>query len=157
MNKGGRNGIGEKAVDTSHPHFIIMQEKIAAQVAEQSPEQRAKDQILGLRFRMMTYLDQLEPKVIIPTGAFIKELVEIINIKHKHFAEYIGYEAPNLSAIYRGRRKISIDLALKLENIFKIPAILWLNIQNKNDMLEARSVNQDNYRKFSLEGLLQAN
>ena len=153
-NEGGINGIGDRPVDTTSEDFQVLKEKIAAIVAKRSPEELLRNRVLGLRFRMMSYLENKNPDLIVSSGTFLKELVQLTGIKSKDFANYINYEATNLSSIYNGRRKISIDLALKLEQIFKSPAPLWLRIQSKNEMLQVKSLETE-LGIFSLEGSLK--
>ena len=43
-----------------------------------------------------------------------------LRIKKKAFAEYIDYKESNLSAIFKGRRRINPDLAIKFGEIFRV-------------------------------------
>jgi addiction module HigA family antidote len=82
-------------------------------------------------------------------------LVEIIGVSHKEFADYIGYKNSNLSALYSGKRRVNYDLALKLGAIFNIDAFLWLNLQNKTELLEIGEESGEKYQKYSLADLLK--
>lgn len=154
-NEGGINGIGEQRLDTNSADFKLLKEKISAIAQQRSPEEKLSNQLLGLRFRMMTYLSSKGTEEVVSVGIFLQEAVELTGTKHKDFAAYIGYKAPNISAIYKGRKKINIDLALKLASIFSIPALLWLQIQSKNEMLAAKSSLTVPYNNLSLKGLLE--
>jgi len=72
----------------------------------------------------------------------------------KTFAEYIDYQESNLSAIFKGRRKINPDLAIKLGEIFHLDPAIWLQIQNKNELIEILNQDKEKYEKYKLEDLL---
>ncbi|MEO1514127.1 MAG: hypothetical protein AAFV95_03915 [Bacteroidota bacterium] len=92
---------------------------------------------------------------VIEVGWFLKEFIKVTKIKHKIFAEYIGYKESNLSALFKERRKISIDVALKLGKIFPVKPELWIHIQSKNELIRMKEENKSNYQKYSLEDLLR--
>ena len=152
INKGGINGIGEQAVNTQSEDFKALKNSINVIAKNRSREELLSNQLLGLRFRMMSYLENSEVESVIPAGEFLRQAVALTGIKHKAFAKYISIEAPNVSAIYKGKRKINISLALKLEAIFRIPAMLWLQVQNFNAM---HNRIKDNNTDLSLAGLLK--
>ena len=106
--------------------------------ATQRDERKIKTNIRSLRFQMEDYLNDENPLEIISTGWFLNELIQAVRIKNKDFADYIGIQASNLSALLKGVRRINIELALKLDSIFHINPALWLHIQNKNDLLRIK-------------------
>ncbi len=57
------------------------------------------------------------------------------NLKNKTLARYLDLKEPDLSAVLNGKRRINIDLALKLEQYFGIEAEIWLSIQLKNEVI----------------------
>jgi plasmid maintenance system antidote protein VapI len=63
-------------------------------------------------------------------------------------------EASNLSAVLNGKRKITIDLAVKLGQIFQVHSSLWLLIQSKNDLLAFEEATKEPYQHLRLEDLL---
>jgi plasmid maintenance system antidote protein VapI len=154
INAGGINGIGSRAVDIDSADFKAAQEQIATIVANRSTEERINTHLLGLRFRMMSYLEEAHPNPIRPVGIFLKEFVQLLGIQHGHFASYIQYEPSNLSAIYSGSRKMNLRLASVMEQLSAIPALLWLSVQNKNELLKLQREEVDAER-FSLKELLE--
>jgi len=74
---------------------------------------------------MESYVSQKKPSAIIAVGEFLKKHLKAIKIKNKDFAKYIEIEESNLSSIIRGRRKITIDLAFKLGQVFNLDPNLW--------------------------------
>ena len=61
----------------------------------------------------------------------------------------------NLSALFKGKRKINPDLALKLGEIFRVDPTLWINIQSKNELLGVDKQRRMDYQKYRLEDLLK--
>ncbi len=100
-------------------------------------------------------MNEEHPGELIAAGAFLKELVEAIGVAHKDFAAYIGYKNANLSALYHGTRRINHDLALKLGHIFNMDPTLWLNLQNKVELLSIREENEEKYEQYRLNDLLR--
>lgn len=151
----GRIGDGSGLINPNSKDFKILREKILEHAAGISEEERMKIRIKGLKYRMESYLNDMSPEASIPVGLFLKELVEITKVSNKDFAAYIGLKNTNLSALYRGTRKINHDLAMKLGYIFDIDPGLWLHIQNKVELLEIQSQNQKEYQRYQLQDLLK--
>lgn len=131
--------------------------QFAATVAEHSknrtPEQKRETTIFTIYLKIWNYMQQEKPEKIISAGEFLAMFLKELNIKNKSFAKYIGYEESNLSALCKGRRKINIDLALKLGKIFDMKPSTWLNIQSKNDLLKAEQENTNKYKDYKLADL----
>lgn len=104
---------------------------------------------------MKSYLDDKNPEELIQAGSFLEKFVETLNIKKKVLAKYIGYKESNLSAVFKGKRKISIDLAIKFGEIFKVDPATWLHIQSKNELLEILQSDRAKYEKYQLKDLLE--
>jgi addiction module HigA family antidote len=152
----GLIGHGTGFVDTDSEDFKVLQTKIIEEAGKLSPDQVINIHLSGLRCRMEDYLRGESLRGRIETiGQLLRECVEVLKIRNKDFASYLGIEESNLSAILSGRRRISPDFALKLERIFNIPAILWLNIQNKNEILELRKMQDTSSYKLSMADLLE--
>lgn len=148
-------GTGSGLINPNSEDFRMLRKKILEHSASLSPQQKMNNQLLGIKLRMESYYRAESPKEILPAGKFLKELVEATGVSHKDFAEYIGYKNSNLSALYNGKRRINYDLALKLGSIFKINPILWLNLQNKVELLQIGIENDVAYGKFQLSDLLK--
>ncbi len=155
VNEGGINGIGQGVVNTNSESYKAVRKMVAKKFVAQSEEQQTKVNILSLRFQMEDFLNDENPSEIIKVGSFLNELIKATQIKNKDFAEYIGIKPSNLSALLKGNRRINIELALKLNSIFHIHPILWLHIQNKNDLLGIREDTRSQFNKYSLDELLE--
>lgn len=154
INAGGVQGTGSGRVDTSHQDVQALRQAIQEKSAGRSPLQKAEDQLLGIRFQMEDYLNHDSPANIVPVGHFLRACLEAIGIKHKDFAQYINMEGSNLSALFAGRRKINLDLAIQLGSIFGIPAILWLQVQSYHELIKLTSRKSSKRKRLSLKGLL---
>lgn len=139
VNEGGINGAGSGNVDINSEDFKLLLAKIKEDVNKMTLQQRTELRLSGIRFRMADYLNGESP-LIKPNDipSLLSECIEALEIKKKDFAAYIGIEDSNLSAMLKGRRRISAEFALKLEQIFDIPAHLWLSVQSKNELDQLR-------------------
>ena len=118
-------------------------------------DEKINGELSAIKLLMGNYLleEKIEKKII--AGTFLKKLIKATNIKNKIFAKYIGLEESNLSSIISGRRKINMELALTLEQIFDINPSWWSEIQLKNDFLDLKKEKKKNVKKYSLKGLLK--
>ena len=153
-NEGGINGLGTGIINTNSKEFKFLRAKIAEESGKQSKKQRLENKLLSLKFQMESYLET-EDNSLIEVGWFLKEFIKSLNIKNKVFSEYIGYKETNLSALFKGTRKINIDLALKLEKIFNVDASLWIHIQSKNELIKISEENKRKYLRYNIEDLLK--
>lgn len=154
LNEGGINGLGEGLVNTNDKNFKELQAVITKIADNQEEEQRLNNAFLSIRFQMESYLNSTG-KAVILAGTFIEKFLQVIKIKKKDFAKYIGYEESNLSALLKGRRKINTDIALKLGRIFKTNPAIWLHIENKNALIRESKGKEKEYEKYSLQDLLE--
>lgn len=155
INLGGINGTGKGVVNTNSKDFIALREAVKQHAQQQTPLEKIRYELLSLRFQMQSYIAKEEPAAMIGVGEFLKKHLKAIKIKNKEFAEYIDLEATNLSAIISGRRKINIDLAFKLGQVFNTEPNLWLLIQSKNELLDFDKERRLTYQKYRLEDLLK--
>jgi len=153
-NEGGVNGLGIGILNTNSKEFKFLRSKIAEESGKQSKKQKLENKLLSLRFQMESYLEN-EDTNLIEVGWFLKEFIKSLNVKNRVFAEYIGFKETNLSALFKGTRKINIDLALKLEKIFNVNASLWIHIQSKNELIKMSEENKRKYLRYSIEDLLK--
>lgn len=155
INEGGIQGTGEGLVNQNSKEFKELQKLIKSRSQELSESESITNQLLSLRFQMESYLSKDHPKELIQAGEFLEEFVDVLKIKKKDFAEYIEYKESNLSAVFKGRRKINTDLAIKFGEIFRVDPVLWLHIQSKNELLEIIERDKKKYGKYKLEDLLK--
>ena len=150
-------GIGEARPDTESEEFKQFAAIVAEHSKNRTPEQKRETIIFTVYLKVWNYMQQEQPEKIISAGEFLSMFLKELNIKNKSFAKYIGYEESNLSALCKGRRKINIDLAIKLGKIFDMKPSTWLNIQSKNELLKAEKENTDKYDDYKLADLFPEN
>lgn len=150
----GINGLGIGVVNTNSKDFKELQKIITEKSKKQSNKRLLENKLLSLRFQMESYLDKKD-KSIIEVGWFLKEFLKELNIKNKTFAEYIGFQDSNLSALFAGKRKINTDLALKLGKIFRVNPTLWIHIQSKNEITRLEKENKKEYQQYNIDDLLK--
>lgn len=155
INEGGIIGTGKELVNQNSKEFKELQRIIKKRSGELKESELIANQLLSLRFQMETYLEKEHPERLIQVGVFLEKFVEALKIKKKILAEYIDYKESNLSAIFKGRRKINTDLAIKLGEIFRVDPAIWLHIQSKNELLEIIDRDRKKYEKYKLEDLLR--
>ena len=155
INEGGITGSGKGLINTNSSDFLFLKEQIVHKFIQQSRKQIILNNFLSLKYQMDDYLLTTCPFQIIPIGTFLKKFIHAIGLKQKLFAEYIGIKNSNLSALLKGRRKLNLDIAIKLEKIFNTPSALWLNIQNKNELLIFQNSNNSSYDNYNLDDLLK--
>lgn len=155
INEGGINGLGQGILNTNSKEFLILQQKIQEAAKQRDPISRIEDVLLGIRFRMQTYLRNREETFTISAGQFLKECLQALNITNKAFATYISFKESNLSSVCKGKRKITPELALKLSKIFHIAPELWLAVQNKEELAQIKTTKAKNHQEMNLKDLLR--
>jgi len=150
----GLNGIGVASIDTNSKDFSELKNIISQESNAQSEKDLIENKLLGLRFQMENYLND-QAADIIEVGWFLKECLKELNVKNKFFAQYIGFQESNLSALFKGKRKINIDLAIKLGKIFRVEPTLWIHIQSKNELKRLEKENSNEYQHYNIDDLLK--
>ncbi|MFN8579285.1 MAG: addiction module antidote protein, HigA family [Candidatus Sericytochromatia bacterium] len=148
-------GFESSSDKISDEEYKLIKEKIDSFLETQSPKQKIENRILALKYKMEDYIEQKEPEKILFVGGLIRELLDIINIKDKTFAEYIGFSKYDFSKLLNGKRKINGDLAIKLGQIFKIKPNLWIEIEIKNELFFLEKEKKNEYKKYSLDDLIK--
>jgi plasmid maintenance system antidote protein VapI len=121
---------------------------------KRSSEEKINDILTGFRFSLKNYADKENPEVVILLGQFLNLLLKQIKIKKGVFAEYIGISPRNINKYFNGERKFSIEYGLILERLFKINAEILLEVQLKNELIEAKRSHRGEYDKFNLSDLI---
>jgi antitoxin HigA-1 len=73
-----------------------------------------------------------------PGEMLLEEFVRPLGIKQTELAEWIGVSYPRLNELIHGKRSLTPDTALRLEQVFGMTAQFWLNLQLAWDLYEAR-------------------
>lgn len=81
---------------------------------------------------------EISAAILLHPGEVLREELEARGISQREFAEAIGMRPPHLNELLKGKRHISVILALKIEGTLKINADIWMRLQMKFDLDIAR-------------------
>jgi len=146
------NGILTESMDIGTKEYEDFKLLIRSKVSEASKDERIKIALLGLRFHMEDYLKSKSKTIEV--GSFIKQFIQLIEVKQVEFAKYLSIRPSNLSKILNGERRLTIELALILEKLSNIDARLWLRIQNKNEIKRIQKSCSKSISKYRLKELI---
>lgn len=82
---------------------------------------------------METKVNRLIPFKATHPGEVLREELKARGIKQKAFAGQINMQPTHLSELIKGKRNITSDIALRLENALGIPYNNWMNLQSGYD------------------------
>jgi addiction module HigA family antidote len=143
-----------RGVDNRSEGFLKLKMTIRDRAAGLKPEERRQIELRAVRYRMKEYLQE-SSHATIPTGYFIKECFRATGVQLKSFAFYINSNSGNVSKIINGSRKINPETAVILGNTFETEPELWLQIQDKNEIIELKRINRNHFRRYSLDKLIK--
>jgi addiction module HigA family antidote len=83
--------------------------------------------------------NDIRPFQPVHPGAILKEELKARGIRQNVFAAAIGMQPTHLNALLQGGRNITAQLALRLEAALKIPAVTWMNLQEKYNLDRIRT------------------
>ena len=86
-------------------------------------------------------------------GMMIKPELEERGISQKEFAKMLGTQPSHLSEVLNGKRALSTELAVKIENTIGLPAKILLSAQTHYELESANSnaiVTDDQHETFSV-------
>lgn len=67
-------------------------------------------------------------------GEFLMKMIFFSGTSQKEIAKMLGVSASVLNDIVKGKRGINVKYAKLFEEIFGIPAIIWLTYQNHDEL-----------------------
>lgn len=73
-----------------------------------------------------------------PGEMLLEELIKPLGTPQTELAEWIGVSYPRLNELIHGRRSLTPDTALRLEQIFGMDGQFWLTLQLAWDLYHAR-------------------
>jgi len=80
-------------------------------------------------------------------GAYLKELLEELEISQYRLAKDIGVPAMRINYVVNGKRPVNAELALRLGRYFGQNPRYWLNLQSRYDMDIAEDTLSDQVAK----------
>lgn len=134
--------------------YEIFHTKLLEISNNQSKEEKINNLLIAIKFNMEDYIKNTNPEKIILVGDFLKQILNELNIQSKAFAEYLDLKPSNFSSLIKGQRKLNIDLAIKLGNIFNISPDIWASIEIKNEVLKAKKDRYIEFEKYKLQDII---
>jgi antitoxin HigA-1 len=99
--------------------------------------------------KMKRRLDQNHiPPVAMHPGELLRNEIKERGLKQTDLADKLSISQPFLNGLLREKKKISIELAIKLEEVLGIEAELWVKLQRLFDKIKTR-----NKTEISLQNL----
>lgn len=80
-------------------------------------------------------------------GAYLKELLDELEISQYRLAKDIGVPAMRINYVVNGKRPVNAELALRLGRYFGQNPRYWLNLQSRYDMDVAEDTLSDQVAK----------
>ena len=81
---------------------------------------------------------RLVSNLAIHPGEFLEEEIEFIRMTQSELAERMEVSVHVVSEIIEGKRDITDEVAVKLEEVLGSPAHMWVNSQERYDFTKAR-------------------
>ena len=150
-----QNGLLTEKMDVNTPEFAHFQAIILNKSRQQSRLQKANIELAAIKIQIEDYIKSghhSEPKLL---GEFLKSFLTALNIRQNKLASYMEMEPSNLSKVLNGERQINSEIALKFGRIFGLDPLVLLEIQAKNEILMVLSQKREQFKKYSLEGLIE--
>ena len=96
-------------------------------------------------------LNDCVPCIAIHPGEIIKDELDAREMKQKELASFMGMPTSVLNDIIKGRRAITPEVAVLLQEILSIDASYWLSLQNQYDIDQANINKKIVERKKNIE------
>ena len=96
-------------------------------------------------------LNDCVPCIAIHPGEIIKDELDAREMKQKELASFMGMPTSVLNDIIKGRRAITPEVAVLLQEILSIDASYWLSLQNQYDIDRANINKKIVERKKNIE------
>ena len=78
------------------------------------------------------------PDIAIPPGETLAETLETLGLTQRGLARQMGRPVQAINEIINGKKAITAETALQLEQVLKTPAHVWLSLQAQYDLTKAR-------------------
>jgi len=142
------------SMDVGTKGFNDFQAILLKKSMQRTENQELRINLLTLKYQMEDYLtsDKTEEK---SAGEFLKTILKTLQIQQNQFADYIGLKPSNLSKLIKGERTINYDLALIFSRLFNHEAMLWIEIQAKNELNKLLHAERNKYAVYSLNDLVK--
>ena len=79
------------------------------------------------------------PPMAMHPGELLRNEIKERGLKQIELADKLSISQPFLNCLLREKKKISVELAIKLEEVLGIEAELWVKLQRLFDKIETRN------------------
>ncbi len=147
------NGVLTNQTDVKSAEFDKFKEILSDKLQKRKKEDIINIELLALQYKIEDYLENedIDNK---QAGDFLKQYLNVLQIKQNRFAKYLGIKPSNLSKLLKGERPINYEMALILGKIFNVNPMFWIEIQAKNELSRLKKSKRNELYKYSLKSLL---
>ena len=93
--------------------------------------------------------NQIPPLVMHP-GELLRNEIKERGLTQIELAKKLGISQPFLNGLLREKKKISIELAIQLEEVLGIEAELWVKLQRLFDKIEIRNKTERSLQNLTI-------
>lgn len=97
----------------------------------------------------MATINHYQPQTVSHPGETLAEKLKEMGMSIKEFAIRTSKPEKTIIAVIKGNSSITPDMSVAFENVTKIPARIWMNLQRKYDECEARNRKDEQLASFS--------
>ena len=90
-----------------------------------------------------TTVQRAESDLAVHPGELLGEELEVRGMSQRALAEAIGRPVQAINEIVRGKKAITAETAIQLEDALGIPAHFWLNLQSDYELAVARRLRRE--------------
>jgi len=92
----------------------------------------------------------MDEKIELPKigDIIVEEFLEPLGITSYRLAKDLGVSTSSILDLVHNKRKISVEMALRLSKYFGTSSKFWLNMQNELDLREAREKLESDLNKI---------
>jgi len=95
--------------------------------------------------------NELNLRYAIPVGEFIKDEMSFRGVSQTEMALMMGIELPKFNKILNGTQRLTADVALKIEEVWGIPAHIYMDLQSQYEIDKEKIAEDEDFCKFTFE------
>jgi len=83
----------------------------------------------------------------IHSGEFLQEVLEDLGMSQIELSHRIGRPTQMINEIIKGKKSITPTTAIELEDVLKVPAHIWMGLENEYQMIQAKNQEIEQIKK----------
>jgi plasmid maintenance system antidote protein VapI len=122
----------------------------------QSKEIKTRNKLLAIQYKLEDYIEkeEMNENEMLEVLDFVKMYLKALGISKNDLARYFGMKDSNLHKYLTGKRKLNLELVLKLSSFSRTKPEYWYRVQIKNELYRLKKVHRIDYEKYDYENLL---